>query len=190
MSSSSPFQIDLINQATGDVYPVKDARMQADMYGTRVQVETRLSSQHFKNTDPGEMKLRVKEGAKAHHLPLSNWEVRSDFASDMVTISATGTFDGSGVPLVPGTGGFSEPYIEPYINYEIRSNFEWQQSKIDIPPGMTIEEAHQILTTCIVCEKPAPGMCEVCLEAVREARKLMVARWLMEMKEYESAESG
>jgi hypothetical protein len=75
------------------------------------------------------------------------------------------------------------------------TDFQWSASTtsivpapgIPLPEGMTEDEAKALLTTCVVCEDPAPGICPTCKEAIQTARAQMLKDWMRELEEFKQA---
>lgn len=179
----------------GNHFPVQDARITMNHHGvSQIDLSAILHGHDF---HPGDMSIEVSDGNSKHNVPVRTWTVEPGRVSNGVTLHANTTLEYTDdsswspspqTPQIPPSSGQSI-FTYPDVG-KINDVFEWGQKyemTVAVPEGMSVEQAHKLLTQCLVCEKPAHGLCDVCAEAVKEARKQMVARWLMEFKEYEQA---
>ncbi len=187
----SNMEINLVD-SKGNYFPVQDARMTMQHNG--VSEIDLMAVLHGHDFHPGDMSIEVTSGHAKHSLPVKTWTVEPGQVTNGVTLHANTTFeytDSTGANPWQPVPQNPQPGVQPFTHPSTeRVHFDWGQKferTIAIPEDMTVDEAHKLLTQCLVCEEPAHGLCDVCAEAVREARKQMVARWLMEFKEYEQA---
>lgn len=174
-----------LTDQNGNQLPIDDAMIEHRHGLSRVTVNAAFD----KLSTPRDFSEFVLTDSKGNTARFDQFTMESNGS---ITIS--GTFDNS---LTPGWGGYNpvdtsgvanpnnpwqnDPYEDLFKQVQIT---DWKlEEKVSLPEGMTVEQAEQILSTCVVCEEPAPGICPTCQEAVKEARKLMLARWLADFNE-------
>ncbi len=120
-------------------------------------------------------------------------------STDLVAVTNTGgTWTiGDGTNTI-ATGDIQTNWItttpNPNMGGTTGTGVTWQEVtttpapfSVVLPDDMSEEEATKLLTTCVVCDQDAPGICPTCKEAIIEAREIMLEEWMKDFAEFQKA---